>query len=131
MTLRLRDRYGFLWQSVEVFNVFNTLSLQQIFWKTYILFKKQECHYLVRSTKIENATFSYKTALRVQNRPITKNGVLPVTILFFRKFCFGMKTSYKKLIWWTNPPNDQIFILFASVGVSFEGAFFLWVSWKY
>ena len=31
----------------------------------------------------------------VQNGPITKNQVLLVTTLFFRKFCFSLRTSYK------------------------------------
>ena len=58
------------------------------------LFKKLEYRFLVESYKIENATFPYKTALSeasvktkkdcaVQNGLITKNGVLPVTTLFF------------------------------------------------
>ena len=44
----------------------------------------------------------------VQNGPIKKNGVLPVTTLFFRKFCFSLKTSYKELIWCTNDPDAHI-----------------------
>ena len=61
----------------------------------------------VKSAKIENATFSYKTTLLeimqiqqgVQNgRPITKNRVLPVTNLFFRKFYFSLRTLCKELI---------------------------------
>ena len=44
----------------------------------------------------------------VQNGPIRKNGVLPVTTLFFRKFCFSLRTSYKKLIWCANHPNVHI-----------------------
>ena len=39
---------------------------------------------------------------------ITKNGVLPVTTLFFWKFCFSWRTSYKELIWCTNDPNAHI-----------------------
>ena len=35
----------------------------------------------------------------IQNEPITKNGVLPVTV-FFWKFCFTLRTSYKELIWY-------------------------------
>ena len=42
-----------------------------------------------------------------QNGPTTKN-VLPVTALFFRKFCFSLRTSYKELIWYTNDPNAHI-----------------------
>ena len=34
----------------------------------------------------------------VQTGPIIKNGVLPVTTLFFRKFCFSLRTSYNELI---------------------------------
>ena len=44
----------------------------------------------------------------VQNGPITKNGVLPVATLFFWKFCFSLRTSYKEFIWCTNDPNDHI-----------------------
>ena len=45
----------------------------------------------------------------VQNRPITMKGVLPVTTLFFSKFCFSLRTSYyKELIWCTNDPNVYI-----------------------
>ena len=33
----------------------------------------------------------------VQNGPNTKNGVLSVTILFFQKFCFSLRTSYKNM----------------------------------
>ena len=31
----------------------------------------------------------------LQNGPIIKNEILPVTSLFFRKFCFSLRTSYK------------------------------------
>ena len=107
-----------MWQSVEILNVFSTLTLKQIFWQTKNFFKKLEYRFLVESTKIENASFSYKTTILeaniktkkcwVQNRPTTKNGVLPVTTLFFWKFCFSLRTFYKELIWCTNNPNAQI-----------------------
>ena len=44
----------------------------------------------------------------VQNWPITKNGVLPVTNFLFRKFCFSVGTAYIELIWCTNHPNVHI-----------------------
>ena len=44
----------------------------------------------------------------LQNEPITKNRVLPVTTLFFWKFSFSLKTSYKNLIWCTNNLNTHI-----------------------
>ena len=62
-------------QSVDVLNYFNTSILKQIFWKTKIFFKKLEYCFLVESTKIENASFPYKTAIsaaNVKTRPITK-----------------------------------------------------------
>ena len=34
----------------------------------------------------------------VQNETITKNGVLPVITLFFSKFCFNIRATYKELI---------------------------------
>ena len=55
-------------------------------------FKKLEYCFLVESTKIENATFPYKTALSEANVKTSRMGntkwtyrkeVLPVTILFF------------------------------------------------
>ena len=41
-----------MWQSVRILIVFNTLTFKQI-----------EYHFLVESTKIENASFPYKTAI--------------------------------------------------------------------
>ena len=52
----------------------------------------------------------------VQNGPITKYGVLPVTVLFFGKFCSSLRT-------WFDVPTIyiSIFILFVSAGVLFGG----------
>ena len=50
-------------QSVKVSNVFNTLTLRQISWKTKTFFKKQDYRFLVETTKIENTSFPFKTAL--------------------------------------------------------------------
>ena len=52
---------------LEILNVFNTLTLKQIFWKTKTFFKKLEYYVLVESTKIENASFPYKAAISVAN----------------------------------------------------------------
>ena len=54
-------------QSVEILNVFNTLSLIQIFWKTKTFIKKLEYRFLVETTKIENISFPFKTALLYHN----------------------------------------------------------------
>ena len=52
---------------MEISNVFNTLTLKQIFWKTKIFLKKLECHFLVESTKIENGSFPHKTVISEAN----------------------------------------------------------------
>ena len=44
----------------------------------------------------------------VQNGPIAKNGVLPVTALFFWKFSSSLITSYADLIWCASDPNAHI-----------------------
>ena len=67
----------------------------------------------------------------VQNGPIKKNGVLPVTSLLFWKFCFSLRTSYRMyLLCWLDVPTTQmsIFDLFVSAGVLFDVDFSLWAS---
>ena len=78
-------------------------------------FKKLEYRFLVTALRLKthhiHTKLPYqKPMLRqiewwIQNGPITKNGVLPVTTLFFWKFCFSLRISYKELIWCTNNPN--------------------------
>ena len=46
----------------------------------------------------------------VQNAPITKNGVLSITTLFLRIFCFSLRTPYKELILCANSLNVNIHI---------------------
>ena len=67
IALRLRDRHVFWRQSIETLNVFNTLTLKQIFWKTKTFFKKLEYCFLVKSTNIENTSFPYETAISKAN----------------------------------------------------------------
>ena len=47
---------------------------------------------------------------RLQNGPITKSGVLPVTTSFFWKIFSSCRTSWKELIWCSNHPNVHIHI---------------------
>ena len=67
IALRLRDPYVFIGQLVEIKNGFNTLTLEQIFWKTKTFFKKLENHFLVESSKIENALFPYESVISEAN----------------------------------------------------------------
>ena len=115
---------------METLNVFNILTLKQIFLKTIIFFKKPEHSFLVESTKIENVSFSYKTAISKPNvkanrilstKWSTKNGVSASNYFIFLKTFFQFKKlDYKELIWCTKDPNVSIFV----------SAFSLWVSLK-
>ena len=88
---------------MNVSNVFNTLTLKPIFWKTKTFFKKLEYRSLVEATKIENTSLPFKTALskvnlrqiewRLQNGPIINSGVLPVPAYFSWKICSDFRTS--------------------------------------
>ena len=77
--------------------VCSTLNLEPIAKKRKTFFKKLEYRLLIESTKIENVSFSYKTALsganvKTNSMVSTKwtykknNGVLPVTTLFLWHF---------------------------------------------
>ena len=103
--LHLRGPHVFIRQSLEILNVFITLTLKYVFWKTKSLFEKLQYHVLFESTAMKSAILPYKTGLpKVNiktnrmwstNRPITKSGLLQLTTLFFWKFNFGIRTSYK------------------------------------
>ena len=73
-------------------------------------FEKLGYRFIIESITIENAKFSYKTALpkanvetnimgstkwEVQNVLITKSEVLPPIALFFRKLYLTIRISYK------------------------------------
>ena len=58
-------------QSLERFQYFN---IETIFWNTKTLFEKLEYRFLIESTKIENATHLYKTALSEANVKTNKMG---------------------------------------------------------
>ena len=125
----MRDRNVFMWQSRKISHVFNTWTLKQVFWKMQTFFKKLKYSSLVESTKIENITFPYKTALSESNAKTNRMGsTMDLSqkmefcqfCLFFNLFCFSLRTCHKELIWAT---QMSLFILFESVGVSFEGVF--------
>ena len=118
IAFRLRDGHLFMWQSLKILNVFNTLTLQQIFWKTKTLFKILEYRFLVETIKIKNASFPYKIVMSEANVKInrvrsTKSTYHKVrtfasNYFIFWKFSFNLRTSYKELIWCTNYPNIHI-----------------------
>ena len=89
----------------ERFQYFNSeinfLENENPFQKTGVPFllkvlklKMQHCHAKLLSQKPMLRQIEWG----IQNGPIAVNGVLPVTTLFFREFCFSLRTSYKELI---------------------------------
>ena len=103
----LRDRHIFVWQSLDVLNILNALTLKHLFRKTKTFLEKLENRFLAESTNIESALFLCKSALSVKNGPVATNAVLPLTTFFFF-INFSIRTSYKYLIWCTNLPSAHI-----------------------
>ena len=91
-----------------ILNLFNTLTLKQIFWKTQTFLKELEYHFLVESIDALSEG-NVKKQCGVKNGLITKNGVMPVITLFFQK--------EPRIKCWFDVATTQ------SVGFLFEGAF--------
>ena len=90
-----------MWQLLEILNVFITLTLKQVFWKTKTFLKKLEYRFLLESNTIGNATKlpCKKLILRqiewgLQIWPFTKNKDLPLTPLFFWIHTFRKRLSF-------------------------------------
>ena len=90
---------------MKVLNVFNTLTLIQIFWKTKTVFKNWSTVFQLKPLRLKTHHFHSKLLCqkpmlrqiewRLQNGPITKSGALPVTTLFFEKFVSVLKPLKK------------------------------------
>ena len=90
------------------FEHFEYFNFETTFLKNEIFFQKTKVQFFSLNTKIENASFPFKTVMPevnlkanrmgVRNGSIKKNGVLPVTALFFQKFCFSLRTFCEELI---------------------------------
>ena len=110
----------FLSENQWKFGTFSILTLKQILWKTKTFLKNWSTAFYLKVLRLKTHYFhskllSQKPILRqielwVQNGPFTKKGVLPAPALFFWKFCFSLRTSYKELIWCTNNPNVYSYI---------------------
>ena len=125
------------------------MSFETTFLENEKLFQKTGVPFFSWKYLIENAPFPNKTVLSeasvrqieygVQNEPITKNGVLPITdsffffLLFFVLFCFlkilFQFKSYSELIWYTNYLNVLIHA-FCKRWSFFWDDFSLWLSLK-
>ena len=88
------------------------------FLKLQILFKNWCAVFYLKVLRLKTQQFHTKLLCQkpmltqieweVQSGPITKNGFLPVSTIFFQKFCFSLRTTYKVLIWFTRHPNVHI-----------------------
>ena len=129
-----------MWKSLGIWNVFNTLTLKRVFWKTKTFLKILEYSFLAQSTMNESAACLYKTALSKLNVKTNWMGSTKMDLSQRTYFCHWLLHSFENLIlvsarlpnsWFHSPITKiYIFILFVSVSVLFEGVFSLWVSLK-
>ena len=111
---------------IENFERFQQFNLKQIFWRIKTFFKKLECCFLVESTKIENVSFPYKTAISETNLKTNRMVSTKWTheersfasnYFIILKFLFQF--IFESLIksWFDVPMTKMsIFILFVSAG---------------
>ena len=114
--LHLWDWHIFMWQSLEIFNVFNTSTLKHVFWKTktffflklkYRFFRWKCCDWKHFNTKLSSQKPIFRQIeWEVQNGPIKKNRFLQETTFFYWKFNFTIWTSNK----WMNEPTTKMSI---------------------
>ena len=111
-----------MWQSLKILNALSILWLWNRFsGKRKPFSKNWNTDFYLKALRLKTHHFHAKlpyqkpmlrqTEWWLQNGPIRKNGVLPVTIFFFFffwKFCFSLRTFYKELIWCTNNPKAHI-----------------------
>ena len=69
IVFRLRDRHVTISKNFKRFQYFNS---ETDFLENENLFQKMECGFLVYSTKIENASFAYKTVIAETNAKTNK-----------------------------------------------------------
>ena len=99
LALRLIDRHVFMWQSVEILKVFDTLPWKKIFWKTQTVFKKLEYRFLVIRLKTQHfhtKLLSQKPVLRqiewgAQNATVAKKRTFASNCFIFSKILFQFK----------------------------------------
>ena len=92
--------------------------MKPIFWKTKTFSKNWSTIFSLKLLRLKTHHFHTKLSCQkpmlrqiewgVQNGPTTKNGVLPVTALFFWKFYFSLRTFFKVFILCPNYTNVHI-----------------------
>ena len=91
--------YGKICVDFYFLQVFNTLSLKQIFWKTKFFFKKLKYRFLVESTKTEHASFPYKNDILEAH--VKRNRMVSTKLAYHKERSFDsnhfifLKTSFQ------------------------------------
>ena len=125
IALRLRDWHVFMWHVFFISNVFNSLTLKEIFRKTRTFYKKLKYRFLVENTKIENALFPYKTAISEVN--VKTNKMVTTKWTYHKEWSFSSNNFifFKTLFQFKSPLQRFVvrttqmpkFVLFVSAGV--------------
>ena len=109
-----------MWQLVEILNVFNALTLKQIFWKRKIFFQKtgvlffswkhQDWKHIISILNCQHIRNYVKTNRMVSTKSTyhKERSFVSNYFIFLKTFLFSLRTSYKELIWCTNDPNVYI-----------------------
>ena len=121
----------FLSESQWKFGTFSILTLKQILWKTKTFFKKLKYCFLLETTKIENALFSYKSAIseanvktnRMVGRKWTyhKEKSFASYCFILLKILFQLKNLLQRVDFMYQRPKC-LFILFVSAGYFFPAS---------
>ena len=81
------------------FQICISAPLKQIFWKKKTIFKKLEYHFLVENTKIENASFPWKTEISEANvktnKVVTKKWTYYKERSFSNNYFISLKILFK------------------------------------
>ena len=75
--------------SVKVSNVFNTFNFETNFWKTKTFLKELGYRLLVETSKIENTSFPFKTALSETN--VKTNRMATTKWTYHKEWSFASK----------------------------------------
>ena len=131
----MKDWHVFMWKSLKILNVFNTLTLKPILSEIETFFKKLMYCFLVESTRIEKVTFPYKTGLSKANVKTNRMGSTiwtfhkELSFASFWKILFQFKNLVKRVNLMYQPPNVHIYT-FRKHYSYIWGCFSLWVSLK-
>ena len=98
---------------MKILNVFNSLTLKQIFWKTKTLLQNTEVPFFswkgIISIKTALSEANFKTNKMVTTKwTYNKGRSFASNYLIFLKILFQFKNSYKELICCTKNPNANI-----------------------